>query len=78
MSSAQEIINGYLNQIIDEIHPLFTAISDEVMVENNKDYGVFQREFAHTMGKKFLMKWSVYYGTPETVKTVFHPAVELA
>lgn len=77
MSSVQEIINGYLNQIIDENHPLFSPISDEEKVEDHKNYGVFQRSFKHETGKKFLMEWAVYYGTPETVKIIFHPAVEL-
>jgi len=28
----------------------------------------------HETGDRFLMRWRVYYGTPETVRTVFEPA----
>ena len=70
-------IETYLHQVIDELHPLFTAISDEEMVDNHEDHGIFTREFLHENGKKFRMKWRVYYGTPETVRTIFEPAVEI-
>jgi hypothetical protein len=70
-------IDTYLNQIIDELHPLFKAISDEEMVDNQEEYGIFTRDFLHENGKKFRMNWRVYYGTPETVRTVFEPAVEI-
>lgn len=68
-------IEQHLHQIIDELHPLFTAISDEEMIERHyDDYGVYTRDFLHKNGKKFRMKWRVYYGTPETVVTEFEPA----
>jgi hypothetical protein len=70
-------IDTYLHQVIDELHPLFKAISDEEMVDNYEDYGIFTRDFLHENGKKFRMNWRVYYGTPETVRTVFEPAVEI-
>lgn len=70
-------IETYLHQIIDELHPLFAAISDEEMLDNYEDHGIFTRDFRHKNGKKFRMRWRVYYGTPETVKTVFEPATEL-
>ena len=70
-------IETYLHQIIDEVHPLFTAISDEELIDNHENHGMFTRDFRHTNGKKFRMRWRVYYGTPETVKTVFEPAVEI-
>jgi len=69
-----EFVQKQLNNIIDEIHPLFTAISDEELVEDNEDHGVFERSFLHETGARFLMRWRVYYGTPETVRTVFEPA----
>jgi len=69
-----EFVQKQLNNIIDEIHPLFTAISDEELVEYNEDHGVFERSFLHETGDRFLMRWRVYYGTPETVRTVFEPA----
>lgn len=72
-----DIINQWMNDIIDETHPLFTAISDEELVEDNEDHGVFERSFEHQNGKKFLMRWRVYYGTPETVRTLFEPAQEI-
>lgn len=71
-------VQKQLNDIIDEIHPLFKAISDEELVEDYEEYGVFERSFLHDNGKRFLMKWRVYYGTPETVRTIFEPAVELS
>lgn len=70
-------IDNYLHQVIDEIHPLFKAISDEICIEDEHDYGVYTRDFQHKNGKKFRMRWCVYYGTPETVRTVFDPAVEI-
>jgi hypothetical protein len=77
MEEATVIIEQHLHSIIDEIHPLFKAISDEEMIEDHKDHGVFTRDFLHKNGKKFRMNWRVYYGTPETVKTVFGPAIEI-
>lgn len=72
------VIEKHLHDIIDELHPLFTAISDEEMVERHgDDYGIYTRDFLHKTGKKFRMKWRVYYGTPETVKTVFEPTVQI-
>ncbi len=64
----------YMNLIIDELHPLFKAITDEEMVESHEDHGVFERTFLNNCGKEYKMSWSVYYGTPETVRTVFHTA----
>lgn len=68
------VIEQQLHSIIDEIHPLFSAISDEELIDDQEDHGVFTRDFLHENGKKFRMKWSVYYGTPETVRTEFEPA----
>lgn len=73
-----KLIEKQLHDIIDEIHPLFRSISDEKLVEDYEEYGVFERSFLHQTGKKFLMRWRVYYGTPETVKTVFEPTVEIS
>ena len=71
-----EIINKILNDIIDENHPNFVAVSDEEMIEDNEDHGVFTRIFdCISSNNRYLMKWRVYFGTPETVKTVFEPAV---
>jgi hypothetical protein len=68
-------IEQLLHDIIDELHPLFTPVSDEQFVEDYSDHGVFTRDFLHKNGKKFRVKWRVYYGTPETVRTVFEPVV---
>lgn len=68
------IIEQHMHQIIDDLHPLFTPISDEQFIENHDDHGVFTRDFLHETGKKFRMQWRVYYGTPETVRTEFDPA----
>jgi len=64
-------IEQQLNDIIDQRHLLFTATSDEELIEDHQDHGVFTRDFSHQNGKNFRMKWRVYYGTPETVRTVF-------
>lgn len=77
MHESLRVVESYLHQIIDEIHPLFRTISDEEMVEDYEDHGVFTRDFIHENGKVFRMKWKVYYGTPDTVRTVFEPAITL-
>lgn len=68
------IIDQHMHQIIDDLHPLFTPISDEQFIENHDDHGVFTRDFLHKTGKKFRLTWRVYFGTPETVRTEFDPA----
>jgi hypothetical protein len=66
------------HRIIDEIHPLYKAISDEELIEDCIDHGRFVRNFLHKeSGKSFRMIWKVYYGTPETVKTVFEAPVQI-
>lgn len=77
MNNAVKVIDSQLHSIIDETHPLFTPISDEEFIENHEDHGVFTRDFLHKNGKKFRMTWRVYFGTPETVQTVFEPAVQI-
>jgi hypothetical protein len=77
MNSNVNVIDDHMHRIIDEIHPLFTAISDEHMVDEQHDYGIYTRDFLHKNGKKFRLRWCVYYGTPETVRTVFEPAVQI-
>lgn len=77
LSAVKNKIDAQLHNIIDDMHPLFIPITDEEMVEDYEDHGVFERSFLHKNGKRFLMRWCVYYGTPETVKTVFEPAITL-
>ena len=77
MQTSTDQIYVYLHQIIDEIHPLFTAIGDEELIESHDDHGVYSRPFLHKTGKKFQMTWRVFYGNPETVRTVFEPAVQI-
>jgi hypothetical protein len=72
-----KLVEKQLHNIIDEVHPLFRATSDEEMIEDHEDHGVFERSFLHQTGKRFLMRWKVYYGTPETVRTVFEPATQI-
>ena len=62
-----------MHLIVDELHPLFQAVSDEEMIEDHNDHGVFTRIFKSFDDKKYLLKWRVYFGTPETVKTIFEP-----
>lgn len=72
-----KLVEKQLHNIIDELHPLFTAISDEELIDECSECGTFERSFLHQTGKRFLMRWKVYYGTPETVRTVFEPATQL-
>ncbi len=81
MTNTVVTVETYLHQIIDEIHPLFRAVSDEEIIEDNNEepfYIDYQRDFLHNNGKRFQLKWRVYDGTPETVKTVFYPAEVVA
>jgi hypothetical protein len=75
--NAEEYVNEKLNLMIDELHPNYKPVTDEELVEDNEDHGVFERSFAHKDGAVFKMRWRVYYGTPETVRTVFEPAVRV-
>lgn len=67
----------YMNKVIDELHPNFKAISDEEMIDETVDYGDFTRTFKHDNGKKFQFQWRVYFGDPDTVRTVFSPSIEV-
>lgn len=70
----KKTVEEQLHKIIDEIHPLFTPISDEECIDESTTFGTFVRMFLHENGNKYRMKWHVYYGTPKTVKTIFEPA----
>jgi len=61
-----------LTEIIDELNPDYTPCTDETCIHMQEDHGVYQRGFEHRNGNKFLIEWTVWYGTPETVKTVFN------
>ena len=77
MTNKVVAVETYLHQIIDGIHPLFRAVTDEEVIEDHNEepfYIDYQRDFLHSNGKKFQLKWRVYDGAPETVRTVFHPA----
>ena len=52
MNNAVSTMEQHLHNIVDENHPLFTPISDEQIVENFEDHGVFTRDFLHETGKK--------------------------
>lgn len=67
-----KFIDKYLHLVIDELHPMFEPISDEEIIEYNDTYATSYRDFLHKNGQKFRIKWTVYFGTPETVQTVFH------
>jgi hypothetical protein len=72
-----KILDVVMNEIIDELNPNYKPVTDEELIETSDNSGVFQRVFKHKTGSEFLLKWTVYYGTPETVRTVFHPVEEL-
>jgi hypothetical protein len=72
MSLNGEILTeNLLHSIIDELHPGYVPASDEGLIEDYEDHGVFERSFLHLTGKVSTIRWKVYYGTPETVVTVF-------
>lgn len=66
-----------MNEIIDELNPNYVPTSDERLIQLNDDNGVYQRSFKHRKGPEFMVTWTVYYGTPETVRTVFESVEEL-
>jgi hypothetical protein len=72
--SAEKIIQTYLEQIIDDMHPLFTPISDECSLGERDNALEFTRDFLHKNGKKFRMTWIVSGDDPRNVKTYFLPA----
>lgn len=71
-------MNQLFHRIIDELHNDYKPISDEEQVSEFDDHGIFQREFMHTSGQKYLLRWSVWYGTPETVRTTFESIQKLS
>ena len=64
-------IYDVLNEIIDCLDPKYEPISDEELVFETDEYGEYQRLFSYKKESDFLVKWIVYYGNPDTVKTVF-------
>jgi hypothetical protein len=77
MSSNIAMLDIVMNDIIDELNPNYTPTSDEEFLDMQDDHGVYQRSFKHKKGPEFLVKWTVWYGTPETVRTVFESVEEL-
>jgi hypothetical protein len=70
-------VDKQLHSIIDCMHPKFKSISDEEQIDEYQDRAVFARNFLHETGKTYRMQWTVYFGSPDTVKTVFMPAEEI-
>lgn len=77
MSSNVSMLDNVLNDIIDELNPNYKPVTDEERISEYPDHGIYQRAFKHREGAEFLLKWTVWYGTPETVRTEFHPVEEL-
>jgi hypothetical protein len=74
----KEQVNLWLHKIVDELHPLLVAISDEEFVEINDVFGIYTRDFLHKNGKKFRLTWRINYDEPNiSIRTVFEPAIEL-
>jgi len=69
--NGETLTDDLLHRIIDELHSQYEPTSDEELVEDYEDRGVFERSFLHVSGKVSKIRWSVYYGNPETVVTVF-------
>ena len=71
-------INKIFHDMIDGLNPNVSPISDEFLLESDSKSGLYYRDFhSHTTGKNCRMKWRVYYGTPETVVTIFEKPLEL-
>ena len=77
MNSSISVLDIVLNEIIDELNPNYIPVTDEECVTMEEDHGIYQRVFKHRKGSEFLLKWTVWYGNPDTVKTIFHPVEEL-
>ena len=77
MTETIKSIDIIMNDIIDELNPNYKPVTDEELIDSTPEYGLYQRVFKHKRGPEFLIKWTVYYGTPETVQTVFHPVEEM-
>jgi len=69
--NGQILTENLLHYIIYELHQGYVPTSDEELIEDFDDHGVFERSFMYITGKVSTIRWSVYYGTPETVVTVF-------
>jgi len=56
--------------IIDELDPVYKAITDEQCILSTEKYGIFTRTFKNlSTTKEHQLTWKVDYGTPETVQT---------
>ena len=77
MNSNVAMLDTVMNDIIDELNPNYKPTSDERLIRVNDDSGVYQRSFKHRKGPEFMVTWTVYYGIPETVRTVFESVEEL-
>jgi len=71
------MLDAVMNDIIDGLNPNYKPVTDEQLIKCAEDHGIYQRTFKHREGAEFLLKWTVWYGTPETVRTIFHPVEEL-
>jgi len=72
-------MNQLLEEIIDELNPNYCPVSDEECFEQDEKRGHFYRYFEHIKsGRQYLIKWTVIFGTPETVQTIFADPVELS
>ena len=71
------MLDAVMNDIIDGLNPNYKPVTDEQLIKYAEDHGIYQRTFKHREGAEFLIKWTVWYGTPETVRTKFHPVEEL-
>lgn len=60
-----------LERIIDGLDLNYIPISDEECSTDSEEVGSYYRVFRHKDGNEFIISWDVFYGTPETVLTVF-------
>jgi len=63
-----------LTEIIDGLNDNFKPLTDENLLQETKEYGIFERTFKNiNTGKFYIFKWTVIFGTPETVEVKFNP-----
>lgn len=65
-----------LHQIIDELHEDYFPVTDEEIISETPESAVFTRTFRHKSGTHHALEWTVFFGTPETVRTEFNLITE--
>jgi hypothetical protein len=78
MMLTKESFHQILEQVIDDVHPLFYPESDEMQTGDTEILGSFMRTFRNRKTNQLLeIHWNVIWGTPETVQTIFTHVKEI-